>query len=86
MENEHISSLFQRIRDKIAKHSIDMEMVSRVIFEETKISIKESDMKFKKHTLTLLVSPLKKGEIRMKKEKILERLREETGVKVEEIG
>ena len=85
MENEHISSLFQKIRARLAKNTINTIEVSQIIFEETRIRLHEGDIQFKKGVITLKLNPLKKSEFAIKKPKILERVRRETGVEVSDI-
>ena len=85
MENEHISSLFQKIRARLAKSTVNTGEVSQIVFEETRIRLQDNDIVFKKGVITLKLNPLKKSEFNIKKTKILERVRRETGIDVSDI-
>ena len=85
MENQHISGLFQKIKARIQKQTVDCEGIIQAIFLETKIRLPEKDIHFKKGILTLNISPLKKNEIRIKKEAILARIASLAGVTVTDI-
>lgn len=84
-ENQHISSLFQRIRLRLGKQLLDRETLIRIIFSETKLQIPEANIQYKKRILLLNVSSLARNEIYLKKEVILRRIKEETGLEVKDL-
>lgn len=85
MENEHISTLFQGLRAMLSKHLVERAAISKIIFEETKITLSENDIVFKKGVLTLKLNPLKKSVLFVKKEAIQKRIASETSLVVLEI-
>jgi hypothetical protein len=72
MENQHIGGLFQKIKAHIQKHTTERQAVIRILNEETKIVFTDADIEIKKGVLMLKnITPLKKNEVRIKKEAIL---------------
>ena len=85
MENEHISSLFQKIRERISRAQIDRKKISEIFQEVANIKLNESDISYKKGILVLKISPIKRNEVVIKKNLLLERIKKETRTPVSDI-
>jgi hypothetical protein len=85
MENQHISSLFERIKARLGKQLIDRAEVVSILFDVARIRITEDDVIVKKGVLILKLSPLKRNELMLKKTAILEKIAVSTGVRIHDI-
>lgn len=85
MENEHISNLFQSLRQRLTQHIVDRTALARIIKEETKLEVPETALTVSKGVLSIKLSPLKKTELFIKKEAILARIASETKLKIVEL-
>lgn len=76
-----IKDLLLNFKNVLISESLKKEEIHRIIFEETKIDIKNEDIKIKNGTIFLNIKPIYKNEILLKKDKIFSKLKETLGKK-----
>jgi hypothetical protein len=75
MDYNHINKFLEKFVKMVSKGDLVLGEISSVIYKNTNLKIEKENITFKNGFIKINTSPLTKGELLMKKEKILSELR-----------
>lgn len=76
MDYNHINKFLEKFVKMVSHGDLVLGEISSVIFKFTNLKIEKDKIKFKSGIIKIDASPLAKGELMIKKDKILMELRE----------
>lgn len=75
MDYNHINKFLEKFVKMVSKGDLVLSEISSVIYKHTNLKIEKENINFKGGYIKINTTPLAKGELLMKKEKILNELR-----------
>jgi hypothetical protein len=81
----NLESLLERFRKSIGRNVLAKESVVFAVESVTGIKLKPEEISIKEFTLEINSSPVKKNEIKLKEEKVLSEIRNQTGQNITKV-